>query len=101
MSGKNVEKRSLRMLIANAIGRHSKSDFKRLVRALGGKCVRCGRHESECRLDADHIIPVYQYGSNGIENIQPLCARCNTSKGPEGIDHRPSNWLSLYESVNP
>jgi 5-methylcytosine-specific restriction endonuclease McrA len=37
-------------------------------------------------LERDHIVPIYQGGSDAITNIQPLCKRCNCAKGPETTD---------------
>lgn len=48
-------------------------------------CVRCGKQK---RLTADHIRPLFLGGSDGIENIQPLCKVCNSIKGTQYIDYR-------------
>jgi 5-methylcytosine-specific restriction endonuclease McrA len=79
----------------------ARAEFQEMVNLFGGLCVRCGSNDGVLR---DHIIPKYQGGPDHITNLQPLCSRCNTSKGPEDIDHRiafaeehgltmPSRWI--------
>lgn len=63
----------------------SDDEWNELIDEFDGRCVRCGLEGYH--LDRDHIIPYYQGGSPTIENIQPLCAWCNASKGPE-----TTNW---------
>lgn len=48
----------------------------------GGRCVECG---SDQDLHIDHIIPLSRGGSDTLENLQILCARCNLSKGNRRI----------------
>lgn len=83
---KNAQLRRQRMAAAIAKGTHTKDEWRRLLAAVNGRCVRCQAPSD--RLCKDHIIPIYQGGSNSIRNVQPLCPRCNASKGPEAIDHR-------------
>lgn len=92
----NRELRSARMAAAREKGRHTDEEWKALREFCGFKCVRCG---AEGHQDRDHILPVYQGGSDGIDNIQPLCARCNASKGSESVDHRPSGWRAFVEQT--
>jgi 5-methylcytosine-specific restriction endonuclease McrA len=86
-----------RMTAARTKGTHTPEEWNELKRFFGHRCVRCGR--SDMALERDHIIPVYQGGSDGIDNIQPLCAPCNASKGPENFNwayHRKLNgWWDL------
>ena len=42
------------------------------------KCVKCGSTEN---LTIDHIIAVYNGGTNKIGNLQTMCAKCNEQKG--------------------
>ncbi len=85
-TARNKRKRSLRMIAARKKGVHTKEQWENLKEEFDFKCVRCGRENFH--LDKDHIIPVYQGGSDGIDNIQPLCAWCNASKGADSF-----NWV--------
>ena len=87
---RNQAIRSERMAAARARGTHTKAEWDALVRRFGGRCVRCGT--SSYHVERDHITPVYQGGSDSISNIQPLCARCNCSKGPESF-----NWVAYRD----
>lgn len=44
--------------------------------------------DEETRLTVDHVIPVSRGGGRGIGNIQPMCARCNRTKGTDHTDYR-------------
>lgn len=53
----------------------------RVLRDSGGRCALCGATKNETILDVDHIKPRSKGGTNDIENLQVLCAKCNRSKG--------------------
>jgi 5-methylcytosine-specific restriction endonuclease McrA len=68
-----------------APGRFTVQEWHGLCQAQGGRCLACG---TSGPLTADHVIPLAKGGSNGIENIQPLCRSCNSRKGTKTIDYR-------------
>ena len=39
------------------------------------------KNEKEVLMNADHRIPKYHGGSNGIDNMQTMCQPCNIKKG--------------------
>ncbi len=82
--------RTTRMIEARKKGTHTKEQWWRLKSRFGFKCVRCGL--DEYKIIKDHIKPIYQGGSDHINNIQPLCGWCNLSKGPENF-----NWKKFRE----
>lgn len=90
---KNAELRAERMAEARAKGMHTPSEWAAMLDMCDHACVRCGATGD---LQKDHITPVYQGGSDGINNLQPLCKPCNTSKGPESIDHRPESIRAAF-----
>jgi len=85
---RNKELRRQRMVEARKKGTHTTEQWEALKAEFGHVCLRCGRQGYH--LDKDHIVPVYQGGSDGIENIQPLCAWCNAGKGPDA-----TNWVAI------
>lgn len=61
-------------------------EFKSLCERFGNICLCCKR--SDVELTRDHVVPLVKGGSHTIENIQPLCRRCNSRKNDRTIDYR-------------
>jgi 5-methylcytosine-specific restriction endonuclease McrA len=68
-----------------AIGKFTLTEWNDLLFQYGNKCLCCQTRE---KLTADHVIPLANGGSNAINNIQPLCRSCNSSKGIKTTDYR-------------
>lgn len=62
-----------------------KSIRKKVFRKHGKTCLCCGANKD---ISLDHIVPVNRGGKNEISNLQPLCRKCNSSKGTKIIDYR-------------
>jgi 5-methylcytosine-specific restriction endonuclease McrA len=80
----NQAKRSERLTEARKKATHTKDEWDGM-RLFFGECVKCGNKED---LVKDHITPIYQGGSDGLDNLQPLCRKCNASKGSDSTDYR-------------
>ena len=88
--------RNDRMRAARERGTHTADEWGEMLAVFGYSCLRCGALASSgARIVKDHITPVYQGGSDAISNIQPLCSRCNQSKGPESTDYRKTDKRCL------
>lgn len=61
-------------------GKHSKDDWEAIKYAYDFICQMCGLREPEIKLTEDHFIPLTRQGTDDIENIQPLCQPCNSTK---------------------
>jgi 5-methylcytosine-specific restriction endonuclease McrA len=62
---------------AKDIKTHTYAEWMALLERYKNRCAMC---RSTKRLTRDHIIPISLGGDDSIENIQPLCLRCNSSK---------------------
>ena len=91
LAATNSAKRSDRLAAARRIATHTQEEWTALLSALGGRCLVCGAESDICK---DHINPLYLGGSDGIDNLQPLCRSCNSKKCGPGreIDYRPADW---------
>lgn len=86
----NSRKRSERLAHARSLGQHTAAEWQ-AMRSAYGRCLRCGAPESQLVGGAcvkDHIIPIYVGGSDAIQNLQPMCRNCNSSKGSDQTDYR-------------
>lgn len=64
------------------------TEWRKLKEKYDYTCLCCGRREPEIVLTLDHVKPLFLGGKNVIENAQPLCQVCNSSKGIKEIDYR-------------
>ncbi len=67
-----------RALEKEAEGSFTEEEWEDLCEYYNNICLRCGK---EGKMTVDHIVPLSKGGTNYIENLQPLCKPCNTSKG--------------------
>lgn len=74
-------------IISGSGQRVSWSEWEAVLDKYGNKCLCCGR--SDVHLTMDHIVPLCIGGPHTIENIQPLCQSCNSTKYRKVIDYRP------------
>jgi 5-methylcytosine-specific restriction endonuclease McrA len=71
-----------------AKGSHTDVEWQELKAFYNFKCLCCGKQEPEIKLTRDHVVPLIQGGTDSIDNIQPLCAQCNSKKNYKHIDYR-------------
>ena len=85
-----------RLLSARENGIHTDEQWQAMLAWAGNACVKCSVPFSA--LDPatkDHIIPLVNGGDDSIQNIQPLCLVCNSTKGANTADYRKPGWWEI------
>lgn len=82
------KKHTRRARVRNASGKFTAAEWADLKARYNHTCLCCGKREPEIQLTPDHVVSLKNGGTNDIGNIQPLCKRCNSSKGSRDIDYR-------------
>lgn len=94
----NNNKRKIRLKLAREKSTHTKEEWIEMVLFFECICVRCFCLPD--KIEKDHVIPLYQGGSDGLDNLQPLCQKCNRGKGSEDFDWRESAAQYLKKELS-
>ena len=98
-----VHNRKARML-GNG-GKHTAMEWAAVKALAGNRCLCCGRshtvHSNGRRgLTRDHVVASKNGGTNDVWQLQPLCSRCNPSKGAHHhTDYRPAGWHAALKRL--
>jgi 5-methylcytosine-specific restriction endonuclease McrA len=74
-------------------GTFTGAQWRALCDWFGNVCLCCG---VSSLLTIDHVVPVAKGGVNSIDNLQPLCGRCNARKCAKTTDYRDPTLLSAF-----
>ncbi|MDE2967867.1 MAG: DNA methyltransferase [Chloroflexota bacterium] len=66
---------------------NSPANKQQLYGQQGGDCAGCGTHFQPQHLTVDHIIAQSKGGTDHLDNLQLLCAHCNSVKGDRGMEY--------------
>lgn len=73
------------------------SQWAMMLEYVDYRCIACGCDKN---MSIDHVVPVSLYGLNVIDNIQPLCLRCNLKKGARVVDFRTTDFNKFIEQIS-
>lgn len=73
---------------------YTPEQWQDLVDFYEDTCLCCGKQGQST---VDHVVALSVGGTNGIDNIQPLCFRCNRLKGVTSIDYRDPVLHEVFE----
>jgi 5-methylcytosine-specific restriction endonuclease McrA len=90
----SADRRQERLAAARNLASHSDREWFAMCLVIQG-CARC----KEKKIGKDHVVPLCRGGSDGIDNIQPLCVSCNRWKGVCRYDFRPIGWKEKIKSL--
>jgi len=75
------------------------SAYKRPGKANGFCIMECGNKISHQNYHRGHVIARAKKGSMTIDNMRPMCQRCNTSMGTQNAIEFKKKWNMYSESL--
>ena len=78
---KNIKRREWRKRVVH---NYTIEEWNQKVNISGGLCIGCNTYVTKEKLQLDHIIPLSKAVEGfvyTINDVQPLCGPCNSSKG--------------------
>ena len=79
----------------SSIGDYSIDELNEIFEAYGQACPSCLKRCQKKTID--HIISLSSGGTNWPINLQPLCARCNSSKNYKCISYVPADYYNSHD----
>lgn len=70
---------------------------QKIYNAYSQECVYCHEELDVYNMGVDHIVPLEAGGTNNMRNLQIICQRCNTRKGP--LKHM--EYIFLLKAIQP
>ncbi|EOS94737.1 HNH endonuclease [Erwinia tracheiphila] len=64
----------------------SETKRKIIFNKFYGRCAYCGTSVEFIDMHIDHITPKKEGGNNELRNLNPSCAKCNTTKGDRSLE---------------
>lgn len=64
-----------------------------------GHCAYCGKEITVVNFQVDHIQPIYQLGSDNINNLNPSCRSCNHYKRSYSLGGFRNLMQTLHERL--
>lgn len=94
-NAESIRTRAEYMRDARAIATHKPSEWWAKVRSLPKICRYCDTALNQFNMVKDHMIAVEAGGSDGLDNVQPICWECNMEK------HITPHDQFVYRGIKP
>lgn len=60
-------------------------------------CIACEDNTAD---SIDHVLPLSRGGTNTVNNIQPMCLKCNLKKGARHVDFRSREFIEEVKKIS-
>lgn len=81
----------------------TKAERQEVYAKCNGHCAYCGMEMPISKMQADHLVPLYNYGRDEVGNMLPACRSCNHYKGTltlEKFRQAIERWPAVLERDN-